>query len=165
MKKYKLILLLAALFLISIPASARSEEKVEQDTHFVYLPFMVRMEKVGERLDIFESGSQTFPANTPFHVVHGWQLDADEEWIELFDFQVAVDGVFRELSFFQSVLDDSQDPPILNKRFVYNFPEGMTGTHLFTGHWIAPCFVFYDDCEDPYELYEAISEVDVTFVH
>jgi hypothetical protein len=163
MKKNISVCLFVAIFVILVPATARSENLQTQDSETIFLPLVVRMGKTGERLNIYESGEQTFPANTPFHIVHGWNLSLDED-LDLFDFQVAVDGVFQELSYTEYYLDDSQDPPILNKRFVYNFPEGMTGTHLFTGHWIAPCYVFYDDCEDPDELYESVSYVQVTFI-
>ena len=164
MKKSITILLLSALIATFIPVRASRGDLVMQDSHLVFLPMMVRLEKTGQRLDIFESGSQTFPASTPFHIVHGWKLDLGDDQVDLFDFQVSVDGVYRELDFIEAYVDTNLDPPVLTRRFVYNFPEGMTGTHLFIGHWIAPCYAFYDDCEDPDELYELISIVDVTFI-
>jgi predicted GH43/DUF377 family glycosyl hydrolase len=128
----------------------------------LYLPLMVHQIREGERLAIFESGSQTFPANMPFHVAHGWQLDFPTQDYDLFNFELEIDGVNQEIAFIETYFDDS-DPPLLSKISVFNFPQGMTGTHIFNGHWIGPCYVFDDDCLDPLELWMSTSEVTVTF--
>jgi hypothetical protein len=130
----------------------------------LHMPLLVRQKREGERLIVVESGSQTFPANTPFHVAHGWRHDFPLENVELFDFELEVNGVYQLVDFVESTIDQSSDPHTLTKHSVFNFPEGMTGTHTFNGHWIAPCYVFFDDCDDPLELWEEVSEVLVTFV-
>jgi predicted GH43/DUF377 family glycosyl hydrolase len=120
----------------------------------LYLPVMTRMERTGDPLSVFESGSQTFPASTPFHIAHGWWLDFPAENEELFTFELEVDGVYATLDFIETTIDESTDPPTIYKYFVFNFPEGMTGTHIFEGHWLSPCYATQDDCSDPLEILE-----------
>lgn len=33
--------------------------------------------------------------------------------------------------------------------WTFNFPDGMTGTHYFTGTWYAPCGYIYGPCDGP----------------
>ena len=56
-----------------------------------------------------------------------------------FDFTHAVDDVVQDEDYVVRRVDRSWDPGFLLRSWVYNFPDGMTGTHTFTGHWWAPC--------------------------
>ena len=110
-------------------------EKSMDGLQMVYLPIVSQQQRVGDRLFIYDSGSQTFPADTPFHIVHGWRMDPAEEEPELFKFQLEVDGVYREEDFIET-------KPVENgvdRLFVFNFPEGKTGIHVFTGQWQTSC--------------------------
>ena len=95
-------------------------------------------EPVGERILIFFDDSIEFPAGTPFHIWHGWIQTSDDGAIGIFDFELEVDGVLlgEDLKQFSA---DNGDPDTLWRLWVYNFPNGLTGTHTFTGHWYAPC--------------------------
>lgn len=132
----------------------------------VFLPIVMNLVRSGERLNIYYSGWQTFPSATPFHIAHGWFSESPpDELFALLDFQLQVDGVYREENFIESYLDESWDPPVYAKIWVFNFPNGMTGVHTFTGYWLGPCAAFYDDCIDPYEIVEeGLSVVTVMFV-
>jgi hypothetical protein len=33
-------------------------------------------------------------------------------------------------------------PTVVSRVWVFNFPDGLSGTHTFTGHWVTP---FGDD--------------------
>ena len=124
----------------------------------VYLPIAVRLQRAGERLDIYNSGPQTFPANQPFHIAHGWLLDVTGEQSELFDFQLQVDGIYRDEDFIEVKIQES-------RVYVYNFSDGMSGVHTFIGHWLAPCWALFEDCADPNEIIEnRTSTVEVTFI-
>ena len=101
-------------------------------------------ERVGTRINLFAGGFQVFPAGQPFHIAHGWILDQSNpetaQALGRWDFTLAVDGVEGRESFVEKV--HQQDPVfgLLQARTsVYNYPEGMTGTHTFTGHWFGPC--------------------------
>jgi hypothetical protein len=119
-----------------------------------YLPLVSRLEKVGEQLFIYYSGSQTFPAGSPFHIVHGFAIGPDVEQ-PFSEFQLQVDGVYREEDFIIM-------KPGEHRFYVFNFYDGMTGTHLFSGHWLAPCG---QDCPNPDEIIVVhTSNVIVTFV-
>ena len=93
---------------------------------------------VGDKIGLYYSGSKEFPAGAPFYIQHGWIQSSEDEAIGAFDFKLEVDGVYVKENFktFSAV---SGDPDQLVRLWLYNFPEGMTGTHTFIGHWIAPC--------------------------
>lgn len=133
MKRYSLlitILLIASLFIIATPVIAAKNEPV------------------GDRISVFYGGSMEFPAGAPFHIRHGWLQPSTDDAIGIFDFALDVDGTRRSEDFkmFSAV---SGDPDYLNRIWVYNFPDGMTGTHTFTGHWFAPCQYAVDELGYP----------------
>lgn len=129
----------------------------------VFLPVIMRQERTGERINIFDSGAQTFPENTAFYIAHGYAEDPAIGVDERFDFQLQVDGIYRDEDFIDEFLDDS-DPPLIQKIWVFTFPSGMTGTHTFSGHWLGPCALLRDDCALPDEIIEdRVSDVEVTF--
>jgi hypothetical protein len=97
-----------------------------------------RSELVGERILVFYDGSTEFPEGTPFHIFHGWVQASDSEAIGIFDFELEIDGVLQSTGF-KMFSVDAGNPDTLWRLWAYNFPEGMTGTHTFTGHWYAPC--------------------------
>jgi hypothetical protein len=126
--------------------------------YMAYMPIVSRLQRVGDKLNTFDSGSQTFPAGSPFHIAHGWLFDSPEEHPELFDFQLQVDGIYREEDFIELKPGESL-------WYVFNFSAGMSGVHVFTGHWLAPCWAIYEQCTNPDEIVEArSSNVVVTFV-
>lgn len=155
MKRHSLlvtILLILTLLTMATPATAAKNEPV------------------GDRISVFFGGQIEFPAGTPFHISHGWVQSSDDDAIGIFDFELKVDGVLREEDFKMfSVVNG--DPDTLNRIWVYNFPNGMTGTHTFTGHWFAPCQYAVDSlgfpgpCATPNAKVEARSRtLTVTFV-
>lgn len=133
-------------------------EKSIDGLYMAYMPIVSRLQKVGERLNIYDSGSQTFPAGSSFHIVHGWTFDSLEERPELFDFQLQVDGVYREENIIEMRPGES-------RLYVFNFPAGMTGMHTLTGHWLLPCWAISEECTDPDQILETYtSNVLVTFI-
>jgi predicted GH43/DUF377 family glycosyl hydrolase len=130
----------------------------------LHLPLLARLERIGDQVSVFESGSQTFPANVPFHVAHGWTFDMPADDYDLFSFELEVDGIDQKLAFIESFIDESSDPPVLRKITVFNFPQGLAGTRIFEGHWLSPCYTTNDGCSDPLEILEVSSEVEVTFI-
>jgi hypothetical protein len=128
---------------------------------------------VGDRINVLLGFPASYPANTPFHIRHGWGLLPHVE-AGIFSFELDVDGVPREEDF---VLRFAVPPGltglpnvILVRTWVHNFAAGMTGTHTFTGHWIAPCDQADDvgeytgPCRTPNEPVEAITRsLTVTF--
>lgn len=127
-------------------------------------------EPVGDRLSIFDSGSQEWPAGTPFHIMHGWQIDPSDGYpISRFWFEMEIDGDAAEPDYIERVYVRGEDEP-LRQRSVFNFPEGMTGYHEFNGHWFAPCGYAVDHdlypgpCDGRFDPIEAKTEfVQVTF--
>ncbi len=95
-------------------------------------------ERVGERVDVWPGGSLTFPSGQPFHIAHGWGFSPPEEnphskyefWLDVDGKRVGADFIKRS---------GGGSPNLITWFWVHNFPDGMTGTHTFTGHWIAPC--------------------------
>jgi hypothetical protein len=71
----------------------------------------------------------TLTAGEAFHVAHGF---ATEPWPDLVNplhrFELTIDGTQVH-----GAID--LDKATLEKWYVFNFPQGMTGTHTFTGCW------------------------------
>lgn len=108
---------------------------------------------VGDQIRI-RNLSIEFPANTPFHIRHGWIQPSSDSAIGVFDFALEVDGIFQREDY-KGFTAASGEPDLLSRIWVYNFPAGMTGTHTFTGHWYAPCqyavdnLGYLDPCPTP----------------
>jgi hypothetical protein len=152
MKTRWFVLILVAVMLVTVPAAAK--QKVP----------------VGEKINVLVGSPDTFPAGEPFHISHGWALDPTlGHAVGLFGFELEVDGVLREEDFVDRWTDPDVSEPLVRK-WVHNFPGGMTGVHTFTGHWLAPCkaAVYYGHlpgpCPRPNEVVEAIEQsLTVTF--
>lgn len=120
--KPQLVIILMLVVILSLTTPAAASEK--------HAP-------VGERIN-FYTELTTYPAGQPFHIRHGWVQTSEDGAIGIFDFQLEVDDVYTN-NFYQDFSVNSGDPDTLWRIWVYNFPDGMTGTHTFTGHWFAPC--------------------------
>ena len=91
----------------------------------------------GDQITVYDSVQ--FPANTAFYISHGLQL-APEELRSGYDFKLQVDGEFVDETFvdrYTTIFDDNT--VFISTMWVFNFPDGMEGTHEFSGHWFMPC--------------------------
>jgi hypothetical protein len=118
---------------------------------------------VGERIYV-NADDQSFPPGEPFHIMHGWIFfPAPGEGMRgLYRFDLEVDGVYEEADFVVYAVQDG----VLGIHWVFNYPGGMTGTHTFTGHWIAPCKAFeewFGPCANPVEELEWSQSATVIF--
>lgn len=85
----------------------------------------------------------TFPANTPFHREHGWtSMPWGEYPIGGFGFVLEVDGVVIKPSY--KIFERDRAEGTFKKTNVYNFPDGMSGVHVFTGYYYVPCQYILD---------------------
>jgi hypothetical protein len=123
---------------------------------------------VGERIDVYLGSPTTFPAGQPFNIRHGWGIGPTEAASAgIYSFRLDVDGTARPAD---DVARSTGSPPtaeyelpILNRTWIFNFPAGMTGTHQFTGHWIAPCGTAVKEmgypgpCRSPAEPVDALT--------
>ena len=116
------------------------------------------------------SGTQDYPANTPFHIQHGWTLfptwgDEPGQW----RFELEVDGSTVSPTYTLRWTEVTEWGPFIHFSWVYNFPDGMTGTHTFTGHWIGTCGLalewgMTDECTNPMADFDwALTEIEITF--
>jgi len=92
-------------------------------------------ERVGDRISLFDAPT-SYPANTAFHIWHGFifQRDLDRGYGR-YQFQLEVDGVATVADFTDV---DVLEPGAVSRVWVFNFPDGLSGTHTFTGHWVTP---------------------------
>lgn len=140
MKKLVPIIVLLGLIASTFPAYAKAKERV------------------GDRISLSDAFPDpvtiAFPAGDPFHIAHGWaNLSTDSDAVGKFDFELEVDGASRKKDFVERTVV-GEDPDLLTRIWVFNFPEGMAGTHTFTGHWSAPCYAFGGPCDHPNEKVE-----------
>ena len=122
----------------------------------------------GDRITVYDS--MTYPADTAFYVSHGWQL-APEDIRGGFDFKLEVDGKFVEETYVDrttTIFDDNT--VFISIQWVFNFPDGMEGEHVFEGHWFMPCESaldagFVTECRKPNASVEVMySAATITFI-
>lgn len=127
-----------------------------------------QFEPTGDRLNIYFDIPKSYPANTPFHIVHAWLdfFDEHDLWpYGQFYFELEVDGVYMELTKFvnEKIVDPDTGEFIgIRRAYFFNFPNGMTGTHTFKGHWMGTCYIALQDglvseCANPMADIELIS--------
>ena len=92
-------------------------------------------ERVGDRISLLFEPPTTFPAETAFHIWHGFIFEDFDHGYGRYAFRLEVDGVERAPDFFEV---DAFDRGTISKVWVFNFPDGLTGTHTFDAHWITP---------------------------
>jgi len=126
MKKLVLVLILVLVLVVVLPVSA------------------ARPVPVGDPINVLVGTPLDYPADTAFHIKHGWMFGPGDEVtgypLGKFDFQLEVDDVMQEDDFLLRENDRSTRPISRTLLWVHNFPDGMTaGAYTFTGTWLAPC--------------------------
>jgi hypothetical protein len=126
-------------------------------------------EPTGERIDISWSGTQDYPANTPFYIAHGWGDVSPHAVPGQVLFELELDGVMVKPTYVEQMTVVGEEGLAFYTTWVFNFAEGLTGQHTFEGHWIGPCIIalYYDlvdECANPMADYDwHYSEVIVNF--
>lgn len=155
----RITLALVALALVAVPAAA-AETK----------------ERTGTRINLMAGGLQFFPAGEPFYIQHGWgtqqgPAEFEPRAIGKLGFELAVDGVDRREDFVDKFhFDDPVRGLMQARQWVHNFPDGMTGTHTFTGHWFGGCTGLVASgldpgpCDKPAETITVIAPLTITVV-
>jgi hypothetical protein len=147
------ILLVLALLAIAFPVAADSEKTV------------------GEQIHLY--GSNVFEAGVPFHIRHGWYMTTPSynppTPVGIYGFELEIDGIYQMADYILNIY--SREYETIHRTWVYNFPDGMTGTYTFTGHWIMPCQdaveseIIPGPCRTPNEKIVVLTkELTVTFV-
>jgi len=147
-KKLVLFLTLMAIFLMVMPVSASGRVPI------------------GDQIYVGPDGATLyFTAGEPFHIKHGWfgVLGGPDgvQHLPFSGFDLEMDGVYLERDYIlrEVIIDaphnESSAPNgYLVKQSVFEFPEGLTGTHEFIGHWWIACQYWQEDCDDPKEILE-----------
>ena len=92
--------------------------------------------------------------------------------VGLWRFSLSVDGVeTREDYVDKFFTEDATFGTLQNRFWVFNFPDGMTGTHNFSARWSGPCQPAVDSgliagrCEHPNDIVTLLARVvSVSFV-
>ncbi len=149
MKKSSLILLL--ILALSLTAIAAADAR----------------EYLGDRIVVMGGDEvQTYPANTPFHIYHGWWIftfvGMGDPYYQLVApgrdvFTLALDGEPVHFSFIDyQVFKVPYGDEIVRVNapiWVFNFGVGLEGTHTFTGTYYWPCkYVDGAVCDNPNAL-------------
>lgn len=129
--------------------------------------------RIGERINVITQTPDQFTAGAPFHIEHGWTFTLSQDPMKglgLYHFELDVDGVRVDEDFSETWVE-TVDTKLIHLSWVYNYPEGMTGVHTFTGHWLGPCKVLVDTglypgpCANPMQIVEAVTHtLQVTFI-
>ena len=147
MKRLTLIICVVLMLLMVSPVQAASHQPT------------------GEQINLMDAAVQEYPENTPFYILHGW-LILKPNSIGWLAFELEVDGALIPATYIDhsgTTMDTYQHS------WVYNFPEGMTGVHTFSGHWYIQCNValrngLVAECSHPTAHVDLeTSEVVVTF--
>jgi hypothetical protein len=147
------ILIMLALLVVAFPAAADGKRTV------------------GEQISLV--GSDVFEAGAPFHIRHGWIGSIPHanppKYQGSWGFELEIDGIYQKADYL--LVEYIPEFDYMSRNWVYNFPDGMTGTHKFTGHWIMPCAIAVDEgyftgpCSTPNEkIVVNTRELTVTFV-
>lgn len=145
MKKIALFSILAVILLITIPVAAGDKEPA------------------GETLGW---GVTEYPAGEPFNIIHGWTLGSTPMVTNPggYYFELELDGEIIKPDY--KIIGYNPETQLYEKLFVYNFPDGMTETHTFIGHYYATCSDYDDDCKNPGKSVEvATEEQTITFTN
>ena len=130
--------------------------------------------RVGTRISLLAGGFQVFPAGEPFHIAHGWarrqtdpsNLGPAPRANGRYGFSLAVDGQEQP----EDYVEHGDVSDLFHRTWVHNFPNGMTGTHTFTGHWFGPCTALVENgfapgpCEHPTEPTTSVGLLTITVV-
>lgn len=125
MKKLFLFLIIMVVLTAASPVLANSVEPIG--------PWLGRAEVV-------------FPADTPFHITHGWNSTgmANPHPDLSYKYALDLDGVPLKADIFE-ILEDP-DTGMFYWLWTFNFPDGLTGAHTFTHHWYGHCKEFIEGC-------------------
>ena len=80
------------------------------------------------------------PADTAFHVFHGWGMDPGEiEDLGEHRFGLSIDGEEYKGKLVVEVSNDPAAPWMMDRRYLYNFSDGLSaGTYIFHAVWSVP---------------------------
>jgi hypothetical protein len=138
----RLFLAAASVLALALPAPAAADSPNKR-------------EDVGERINVLAGTPTEYPAGAPFHIGHGWPIGGTEadpgeplqpKQAGIYDFRLEIDGVLHQADYVIRVAFFDDPAPLKDAAFrlfriwVHEFPDGMTGTHTFTGHWYSPCW-------------------------
>lgn len=145
MKKYACILLLLASFLLIFSTTLAAGN-----------------DPVGTRI-ILSVGPTSMPADTPFHIIHGWSgISPNNSNPGHRGFEVDIDGVFVKNAY--ALTTGTKGTGSLTRLWLYNFQDGLpAGTYVFTGHWYLSCTeavdygIFPGPCATPHEKMEVFT--------
>jgi hypothetical protein len=95
----------------------------------------------GSAILLYTQPQQTFPAGQPFHIEDGWgNVPSEDGGVGLWRFSLTVDGIPQMCFPDTRVSTDFAPPlPLILHPMLCNFPQGMTGTHVFSGIFSGPC--------------------------
>ncbi len=122
--------------------------------------------RVGDRL-VFPPGEGEFDysANMPFYIAHGWSstVGEDVKVTTRGGLRLVIDGEDVEEDFIEIVRTNDGVTNILSKWFVFNFPDGMTGTHTFEFYYSNTCSYFrdiglVDECDHANQIIELLTK-------
>ena len=151
------IVALAVLLILAIPALA--------DQRYLVCDWAEECQ-----INILHGTPTEYPAGEPFYIIHGGGgavPDGAPIAAGHMGFALEVDGVYVESDWDYRGASSASDgrPNMIWSGSAFNFPEGMTGPHIFTGHWYTACQSTDGPCENPMDPVDFITlDLTVEFV-
>ena len=143
MKKRALLLGLILALAIVVPASATL--------------------RVGDRIFILFNLPDPFPANTPFHVEHGFgQINPkDDGPVSGYLFTLDVDGAEVPRPIRVTSVSKGPNGEVWQRMtWIYDFPNGLpAGSHVLRGKWFIPCALTDGPCDRPNERVSDLTQM------
>ena len=93
----------------------------------------------GPRINLVAGAPTQFPADSPFHVIHGWGFTPNQTVaLGRADFRLEVDGIDQGRGSLQNFAFGNAGG--LTRLWLYNFHNGLPqGPHTLVGRWFLPC--------------------------
>ena len=169
MKKFTILMVFVALFFVTtVVVADQGGIPATPDLPGTYIPLNPGGRAIGERLFLTYGSPVDMPKNEPFHVAHGWRWSLPKPPAQVTNdrsgmiFTLELDGILLERDFIYIRVTPAvqNEFGVFNRQtlWVFNFPDGLEGSHEFVSKWLVKCQVLVDNgaipgpCADPDEF-------------
>ena len=169
MKRFGILALLVVVLAFTTTALADAGGiPAVPDMPGAHRPWFPPGKTTGEQVFIHWAPTETFPANEPFFIAHGWAFIMHHEDLNVVNgkkdatYALELDGELLKEDYINKrvtpAVQDEWGDHWRQTMWIYNFPDGLEGTHTFVAKYWVECQILVDfgiisgPCADPEEL-------------